>query len=264
VIFKNVMLLKNLRLCGSAALGLALASAGCSGGQTPPAQSVPSPNAKRVDEAKAGAVSGRVIYEGPAPEQRTIKVDSDPACKRDHPNSLTVDTITVNNGGLENVFVYVKTGLDDYAFDTPTQAVTLDQKGCMYTPHVFGVRAGQPIEIVNSDPTLHNVHALATTNREFNFAQKIQGIKQAKTFTVPEVMVHFKCDVHNWMSAYAGVLNHPYFAVTANGGAFELKNLPAGTYTIEAWHEKLGTQTQTVTLGEKDSKPVNFTFKATP
>jgi plastocyanin len=258
------MLPNNLRRCGSAALVLALLSAGCGGGQASPAQSAPPANAKRVDESKAGVVSGRVTYEGPAPEPRTVKVDTDPACQREHPNGLTVDPITVNNGGLENVFVYVKTGLDDYGFDTPTQAVTLDQKGCVYTPHVFGVRVGQPIEIVNSDQTLHNVHAVAATNREFNFPQAIQGMKQTKTFTAPEVMVHFKCDVHNWMSAYVGVLNHPYFAVTANGGAFELKNLPAGTYTIEAWHEKLGTQTQAVTLGEKDAKPVNFTFKATP
>ena len=258
------MLLKNLRRWGSAAVVLALASAACGGGQTPPAQSAPPANAKRVDESKTGAVSGRVTYEGPAPEQPTIKVDSDPACQREHPNGLTAGTVTVNNGGLENVFVYVKSGLDEYAFDTPTQAVTLDQKGCEYAPHVFGVRVGQPVAITTSDPTMHNVHAIAKVNREFNFGQTIPGMKQLKTFTAPEVMVHFKCDVHNWMSAYAGVLNHPSFAVTANGGTFELKHLPAGAYTIEAWHEKLGTQTQTVTLGEKDSKPVNFTFKATP
>lgn len=258
------MLLKNLRCCGRTALALALVSAGCGGAETPPAQTTPPANARRVDESKAGAVSGRVTFEGTPPVAQTIKVDSDSVCQRQHPDGLTVDAITVNNGGLENVFVYVKTGLDDYAFDTPTQAVTLDQKGCAYAPHVFGVRVGQPIEIVNSDPTLHNVHALATKNREFNFGQNIQGMKQAKTFTAPEVMVHFKCDVHNWMSAYAGVLSHPYFAVTANGGAFALKNLPAGTYTIEAWHEKLGTQTQTVTVGERDEKPVNFTFKAAP
>ena len=166
----------------------------------------------------------------------------------------------VNNGALQNAFVYVKDGLGSYYFDTPTQAIVLDQKGCTYTPRVFGVRAGQPIEIVNSDPTLHNVHALASANREFNFPQSIQGMKQPKTFTAPEVMVHFKCDVHGWMNAYAGVLPHPYFAVTPDSGAFELKNLPAGTYTIEAWHEKLGTQSQSVTLGEKESKTVSFAF----
>jgi plastocyanin len=254
------MLLKNLRRCGVSTMAAALVAAGCGGGsQTPPAQSPP-PDARRVDESKAGNVSGRVTYEGPAPENRILKADSDPACAREHPNGLSIETIVVNNGALQNVFVYVKDGLGNYYFDTPAQAVVLDQKGCKYTPRVFGVRAGQPIEIVNSDPTLHNVHALASANREFNFPQSIQGMKQPKTFTAPEVMVHFKCDVHGWMNAYVGVLPHPYFAVTPDSGAFELKNLPAGTYTIEAWHEKLGTQSQSVTLGEKESKTVSFAF----
>jgi hypothetical protein len=127
---------------------------------------------------------------------------------------------------------------------------------------VIGVRAGQPIEFTTSDATLHNVHALAKTNREFNFGLELPGTKQTRTFSKPEVLVAFKCDVHSWMRAYAGVVAHPYFAVTANGGVFELKDLPAGTYTIEAVHEKLGSQTQSVTIGEKESKDLSFTFKA--
>ena len=170
----------------------------------------------------------------------------------------------VENGGLNNVFVYVKDGLGKYYFDVPAQAVTVDQQGCRYRPHVFGVRAGQPIEIINSDPTLHNVNAVASVNRGFNFGQPMQGMKNTATFTAPEVMVRIKCDVHGWMSAYAGVLDHPYFAVTSSGGKFELKNVPAGTYTVEAWHEKLGAQTQNVTLAEKDSKELSFTFKGSP
>ena len=138
----------------------------------------------------------------------------------------------------------------------------LDQKGCHYSPHVFGLRTGQPLEILNSDQTLHNVNAMAQVNQAFNMGQAMQGMKSQKTFTKPEVMVRIKCDVHGWMNAYAGVLSHPYFAVTANGGAFELKDLPPGTYTIEAWHEKLGTQTQSVTLGAKETKTVGFAFKA--
>ena len=154
-----------------------------------------------------------------------VNLESDPVCVREQPAGLKLDTILVNNGGLENVFVYVKDGLGDYYFDTPTTAVTLDQKGCNYSPHVFGVRTGQPLEIVNSDQTLHNVNAMAHVNQDFNLGQAIQGMKNAKVFTAPEVMVRIKCDVHSWMTAYAGVLNHPYFAVTANGGAFELKDL---------------------------------------
>jgi plastocyanin len=241
---------------------LALGVAACKGADAPPPAPAANPNAKRVDESKAGNVSGKITYEGPAPENRVVKAASDPACAREHPNGLSLDTILVNNGALENVFVYVKDGLGDYAFDTPAQAVVLDQKGCRYTPHIFGVRVGQAVEIVNSDPTMHNVHALAQANREFNFPQAVQGMKQPKTFSAPEVMVHFKCDVHNWMSAYVGVVAHPYFAVSTNGGTFELKNLPAGTYTIEAWHEKLGTQTQSVTIGEKETKAITFAFKA--
>jgi hypothetical protein len=257
------MALNKLRLSIAAALTAALLATACGGGEPAPAARTPPPDARRVDDSKAGSVSGRVTYEGAAPENRPVKVDSDPVCVREHPNGLTLDTVLVNNAGLENVFVYVKDGLGKYYFETPTQPVTLDQKGCRYTPHVFGVRTGQPIEIRNSDPTLHNVHAMGNVNREFNFPQALQGLTNTRTFTAPEIMVHFKCDVHSWMSAYAGVLVHPYFAVTANGGVFELKNLPAGTYTIEAWHEKLGTQTASVTVGEKESKTAGFVFKAT-
>jgi hypothetical protein len=144
----------------------------------------------------------------------------------------------------------------------PSEPVVLDQKGCHYQPHIFGVQVGQPVQIVNSDSTLHNVHGVAKVNSEFNTGQPIQGMKFTHTFSAKEVMVPFKCDVHGWMNAYAGVLDHPYFAVSAADGTFTLKGLPPGTYTIEAWHEKLGTQMQSVTIGAKETKDVAFTFKA--
>ena len=150
---------------------------------------------------------------------------------------------------------------NNYDYDPPTDKPQIDQKMCRYHPHVQGMRVGQPLEILNSDPTLHNIHALPKNNSEFNNGQPIQGMKMTHTFDKPEVMVPFKCDVHGWMNAYVGVLPHPYFAVTKDDGKFELANLPPGTYTIEAWHEKLGTQTQQVTLGEKETKDVSFTFK---
>ena len=253
------MRLSKLRFCLALAAGLL--AGGCGGSEPARVALTPPADAKRVDPATAGSVSGRVTFEGPAPENPSVKLDSDPACAREHPNGLRLDTVLVTNGGLEHVFVYVKDGLGNYYFETPTTPVTLDQKGCNYTPHVFGVRAGQPIEIVNSDATLHNVNAAAKVNQGFNLGQPIQGMKNTKVFTAPEVMVRIKCDVHSWMTAYAGVLTHPYFAVTANGGAFELEGLPPGTYTIEAWHEKLGTQTQNVTLGEKETKAIGFAFK---
>jgi plastocyanin len=178
-----------------------------------------------------------------------------------YPIGASAVTFLVKDGGLDNVFVYVKDGLGNYYFEVPTETVKLDQHGCRYQPHVFGIRVGQPLEIVNSDATMHNVHAMPQVNQEFNFAQQIAGMKNQKAFTAKEVMVRFKCDVHGWMSAFAGVLDHPYFAVTSGGGRFELKNLPAGTYTIEAWHERLGTQSQKVTIGEKETKDVSFAFK---
>jgi hypothetical protein len=138
----------------------------------------------------------------------------------------------------------------------------LNQQGCHYTPHVFGVQVGQPLDILNSDDTLHNVHAAAQVNQEFNLGQPFKGMKTTRTFDKPEVMIPFKCDVHTWMNAFVGVLAHPYFAVSADGGKFSLKTLPPGTYEIEAWHEKLGTQTQTVTVGEKETKEITFTFMA--
>jgi plastocyanin len=252
------MTAKHLR--AAALLTLAF-TAGCSGQQ--PAQRTPPANAQRVDESKAGRIAGHVALEGTAPQNPLINTGSDPVCARQNKDGLSSENIVVENGGLNNVFVYVKDGLGKYYFDVPTQAVTLDQQGCRYRPHVFGVRAGQPIEVVNSDPTLHNVNAVAKVNRGFNFGQAMQGMKNTATFTAPEVMIRIKCDVHGWMSAYAGVLDHPYFAVTS-GGKFELKNVPAGTYTVEAWHEKLGTQTQSVTIADKESKQLSFSFKAAP
>lgn len=251
------------RIAGLSCVLLVLAAAACSREQPP--QRTPPPDAKRVDPATAGTVTGRVAIEGPVPANAPLAFAGDPICERAHKGGTggaTAETFVSEQGGLGNVFVYVKDGLGQYYFDVPSEPVKLDQRGCMYQPHVFGVRVGQNVEIVNSDATGHNVHALPNTNQEFNFSQPIQNQKDARFFTAPEVMVHFKCDMHNWMSAYAGVVDHPYFAVTTPGGRFELKQLPPGTYTIEAWHEKLGAVTERVTLAEKGSAEVSFTFKA--
>jgi plastocyanin len=244
----------------SALLALGLAAAAACSKQEAPRQAPPA-DARRVDQSKAAKISGRVSVEGQLPENPRIPMSGDPICERAHTGGVTAGTFVSENGGLGNVFVYVKAGLDKYYFDVPSEPVTLDQAGCLYKPHVFGVRVGQNVEFVNSDPTSHTVHAVPNENQEFNFSQPIQRQKNSRFFTKPEVMVRFKCDLHNWMNAYAGVLDHPYFAVTSPGGQFELENVPAGTYTIEAWHEKLGTQTQTVTVADKDAKQIAFTFK---
>ena len=240
-------------------------AAACSGDQKNAAPAGPPAGALKVDAAKAGNISGRVIFEGAPPPNAAVKVSSDPWCMKANAEGLALETYMVRNGGLDNVFVYVKDGLGNYYFDLPAEPVKLDQQGCRYVPHVFGARVGQPIEISNSDDTLHNVHALANVNREFNFGQHFKGMKNTQVFTAREVMVPFKCDVHGWMISYGGILDHPYYAVTSDGGKFELKNLPAGTYTVEAWHEKMPPQTLSVTVGEKQTKEVNFVFKsATP
>jgi hypothetical protein len=240
------------------------ASVSCGGGTKDAAKGGPPPGAMRVDGSKAGSLSGRVMLDGTAPANPPIKMSADPFCISHNPDGAELENFIVANGGLENVFVYVKDGLGNYYFDTPAEPVKLEQQGCRYRPHVLGLRTGQPLEISNSDETMHNVHAMPASNREFNVGPALQHQVAKRTFTTSEVMIPFKCDVHGWMRAYIGVLDHPYFAVTHDGGKFEIKGLPAGTYTVEAWHEKLGTQTQKVTLAEKQAAELTFTFKAPP
>ena len=215
-----------------------------------------------VDTANAGAVAGKVTFAGTPPAPTPIKLSSDPYCQKANPGLATETEVIGKDGAVENVFIYVKDGLGNQAFPAPAEPVTLDQKGCHYTPHVLGIQVGQPLQIINSDDTLHNIHGLPKANKEFNQGQPIQGMKMTHTFSTKEVMIPFKCDVHGWMNAWIGVLDHPFYAVTTADGTFSLKGLPPGTYTIEAWHEKLGTQTQTITVGAKETKDVAFTFKA--
>ena len=232
------------------------------GGQKQAAPAGPPPNVKRVDAAAAGTLSGRVMFAGAVPASAAIDVTSDRACIDQNPNGVPSENIGVDNGALENVFVYIKDGLSGYYFEVPTDPVKLDQRGCRFVPHVLGVRAGQPLTIGNSDDAPHNVHALPAVNPGFNRSQALKNMSDTKVFTKREVMIPFKCDIHPWMQSYVGVMDHPYFAVTSDGGRFELKDVPAGTYTIEAWHEKLGTQTQQITIGANESKAITFTFSA--
>ena len=253
------------------ALGVTLSVSltACGGGQessAPATTAAPAaPGAAKVDPSTAGDIKGAVTLTGAAPKNEPIRMNADPICVKQTQaqGPQTQETFVVSGDGkLANVFVYVKDGLGNYVYDPPSAGAKLDQHGCRYTPHVFGVRVGQPIEIINSDPTLHNIHAMPKANAEFNNGQPIQGMKMNHTFKAKEVMVPFKCDVHGWMNAYVGVLDHPYFAVSKEDGSFEIKGLPPGTYTIEAWHEKLGATTQSVTIGAKESKEVSFSFDA--
>ena len=211
--------------------------------------------------ANAGSIAGLVKLEGTPAPLPNIQFGADPNCQAKHASPVkTMDVIAGPAGELANVFVYIK----DYKGPAPAPSgeVVLDQNGCLYLPHVNGIQVGQTLAIKNSDPTLHNVHAMPKINREFNEAQPVQGMISKKKFDKPETMVKFKCDVHPWMNAYLGVLPHPYFGVSSPQGSFNIGNVPPGTYTVEAWHEKYGTQTQQVTVPASGAAQVSFTFKS--
>jgi plastocyanin len=208
-----------------------------------------------------GSVSGTISFTGDAPQRREVKMSADPACEAANAGKARLgEVMVINDGKVQNVFVYVKDGLGDAKFDVPAEPIKMDQSGCMYTPHVVGAMAGQTIVVKNSDATLHNVHSLPENSKPFNSAMPMKGMTIKKKFSEPEVMVRMKCDVHPWMSAYIGVLPHPFYSVSATDGTFKIDNLPAGTYTIEAWHEKLGTQTQSVTVGDGGSATADFSY----
>jgi len=211
--------------------------------------------------ANSADVNGTVKLEGTAPKLTHINMSADPACAKSHPGGATVQDITADaNGGLENVVVFVADGLADKTFDPPSQPAVMEQKGCMYQPHVVAMQTNQKLEVVNDDSTIHNIHPLPQNNREWNKAQA-PGLAIEETFARPEVAIPVKCNVHPWMHSYIAVFKHPYFTVTGKGGSFDLKNLPPGTYTLAAWHEKLGTATQKVTIAGTEKKTVEFVFK---
>jgi plastocyanin len=239
-------------------------NSGTSSTSSEPSSPSATPAGQKVDSSTAGEVKGTVTIDGMAPKNAAIKMNADPKCVTFNTTPQFQETYEVGSDGksLANVFVYVKDGLGNYVYDTPTEPMKIDQQACRYHPHVFGIRVGQPLQIVNSDDTLHNIHALPKGNAEFNTGQPIKGMTTTHTFNKQEIMVPFKCDVHGWMNAYVGVVDHPYFAVTDKDGKFDLKTLPPGSYTIEAWHEKMGPQEQKVTIGEKETKEITFTFKA--
>ncbi len=233
----------------------------CGGGSDAPSESAApaAPAAPAFDPATAGNITGSIMLEGTPPAAETIRMNSDPVCAKEATDTETNYYVVGGSGGLGNVFVYVKEGLTG-SFPAASDTVVLDQKGCRYTPHVFGIQVGQTLQIHNGDPTLHNIHATPTANAEFNTGQPIQGMTFDRTFDTAEVMVPFKCDVHGWMNSYVGVVDHPFFAVSGGDGSFDISTLPPGDYVVEAWHEELGTQTQNVTVGEGATADVSFTF----
>ena len=213
--------------------------------------------------ASAASIKGVVKYEGEAPKFKAIKMDADPMCLSHHSAEVLPQTLVLGEGQtMANVFVYVKGGLPaGKTYEAPKAEVILDQKGCMYDPHVLGVMVGQPVKILNPDGTLHNVHSLSKINPEFNLAMPKFRTEVVKTFDKSEFMFGLKCDVHPWMGAFVSVMEHPFFATTKTDGMFEIADLESGTYQIEAWHEKLGVKVETVKIESADeTKELNFTF----
>ena len=233
----------------------------CSPSKQQPQPAAPAkPDVFKVDPATAAVVKGAITFAGKPPASRRINIDEDEECVRLNPKGLYDESVVVGRrGALANVFVQVKSGLEGKTFEPATAPVTLDQKGCRFSPRVLGVRPGQIFTVTNSDPVTHNVHPIAKVNREWNQSQSPGDPPIQRRFARPE-MIRIKCNVHSWMRAWAGAVDHPYFAVTGAGGTFEIPNLPPGDYVLEAWHEVFGAREQRVHLAPSAAVAVNFTF----
>jgi plastocyanin len=214
-----------------------------------------------AEAAVAGTITGTAVYDGKVPNLKPLSVSAEPICAKKHATVPNEALVLGAGNGMANVVVKVVSGLPaGKAWPAPTTPVTMDQVGCQYVPHVMGIMVGQPFKVLNSDGILHNVHALPKVNRPFNMAMPPTRKEATESFGKEEGMFVIKCDVHPWMQSFMGVFSHPFFAVTGPDGKFTIANLPAGSYEVEAWHEKLGTQKATVTVGASDSKTQSFKF----
>jgi plastocyanin len=210
----------------------------------------------------ASSVTGTVVFDGKAPALKPLSMDADPGCAKKHSGPVPNEMLVLGPGNtMGNIMVYVSKGLPaGKTWPAPKTPVVLDQVGCLYKPHVMGVMVGQPYKILNSDGVLHNVHTLPKVNKAFNQAMPATRKEATTQFDKEEAIFHTKCDVHPWMSAWVGVFNHPFFSVTGADGKFTISGLDPGTYEITAWHEKLGTQTVSITVGANDKKTQDFKF----
>jgi plastocyanin len=239
--------------------------AACGGGDADTGGADVAPaDAYTVPAGEAAVITGVVNFEGTPPAPEPIDMSEEPTCAEKHGDAGPVrQPVAVNDDGtLRNVFVYVKEGLGDRTFAPTSGENVMDQDGCEYHPHVMGVQTGQQITFRNSDGLLHNINVQGQTNRSFNISQP-QNMDTNRSFTRSEIMIPVRCDVHGWMEAYIGVVDHPYYAVTGDDGSFRIENLPPGDYTLEAWHEEYGTQTMQVSVAAQETGETSFTFNDT-
>ena len=211
----------------------------------------------------ASTITGTVNFDGKPPTLKPLTMDADPACAKKHGGKpVPGEALVLGSGNtMGNIMVYVTKGLPSgKTYPAPKTPVTLDQDGCQYKPHVMGIMVGQPYRILNSDGILHNIHTLPKINKAFNQAMPATRKEASTSFDKPEAVFQIKCDVHPWMSAFVGAFTHPFFSVTSSDGKFTISGLDAGTYEITAWHERLGTQTASVTVSGSDTKTQNFKF----
>ena len=213
-----------------------------------------------ANESIVGSVKGTVRLDGKPPPRTELNLGT---CTTDSKGPVYSDVVLAKDGKLQNAFVWVKKGLESYKGPAaPEEPIVMDQKGCLYRPHVIGARVGQKIVFLNSDPLLHNVRTISEENAPFAEMMPTKDMRLAKTFDKQEVMVRAKCDVHPWMAAFVGVVNHPFFAVSSDGGEFTLQNVPEGDYEVEAWHEAFGRQTQKLKVEARKTATLGFTFRA--
>ena len=239
--------------------GLVLAGAGCRKASHEPAVSY-----TQIDDANGATISGFVHLSGKAPSPVEIDMAQDPACSMAGTNMS--QQYVVNQGGLANVFLYVRDGLGNKTYSVTRTPVVIDQKGCRFTPHVSGAMVGQQVQFMNSDPTMHNVHMTPTAagNDAIDVSQGPNSGPDSRQFHAPELMIPLRCNNHPWMQAYVSVVSNPFFAVSDASGHFTIKGLPPGTYTLVADHEQAGQQTATITVTARQSATQNFTYNAAP
>jgi hypothetical protein len=212
--------------------------------------------------SSGGSISGKVTYEGTPAKQKVIDMSKEPSCAKEHAEPVTSEgVVTGSNNSLENVVVYISAGAPDEG--APSQAVKFEQKGCQYLPHVLAFQVNQTLEIVNSDQTSHNIHPLPRINREWNKSQPAGSPPISEKYDKPE-FIFVKCNIHPWMRASFAVMKNSHYAISRDNGSFSLPNLPPGKYTVSAWHESYGEQSQEITISGGETKTMNFVFQAKP